>query len=241
MTTTDSPASPAALKRAAAAAALDYVQPGMKLGLGTGSTAEAFLDCLAPKVADGLKITGVPTSQRTADKARALGIPIAELDDTAPLDLTIDGADEADHALNLIKGGGGALLREKIVASSSARMVVIADGSKLVDTLGAFALPVEVVGFGARTTIARIEAEIARLGYGDIPISLRMNGDGPFISDSGHFIFDCAFGTITDAPTLARALSEIPGVVDHGLFINIASSLVVARPDGVEILTRTAS
>lgn len=240
MTSADSAADPAALKRAAAAAALDFVQSGMKLGLGTGSTAEAFLDLLAPRVADGLEIIGVPTSQRTADKARALGIPIAELDDTAPLDLTIDGADEADRALNLIKGGGGALLREKIVASSSARMVVIADGSKLVDSLGAFALPVEVIGFGARTTIARIEAEIARLGYEAIPISLRMNGDGPFISDSGHFIFDCAFGTIIDAPALARALSDIPGVVDHGLFIDIASSLVIARPDGVEVLTREA-
>ncbi len=239
MTTTDSSASPASLKRAAAVRALEFVQPGMKLGLGTGSTAEAFLDVLAPKVAAGLDIIGVPTSQRTADKAKQLGIPIAELDATAPLDLTIDGADEADRALNLIKGGGGALLREKIVASSSARMIVIADGSKLVDSLGAFALPVEVVGFGARTTIARIEAAIARLGYGDIPISLRMAGDTPFRTDSGHLIFDCAFGTITDAPALARALSDIPGIVEHGLFIGIASSLVIARPDGVEVIERT--
>jgi ribose 5-phosphate isomerase A len=231
----------ASLKRAAAARALDFVEPGMKLGLGTGSTAEAFLELLAPKVAAGLDIIGVPTSRRTADLARKLGIAIAELDDTAPLDLTIDGADEADRDLNLIKGGGGALLREKIVASSSAKMVVIADGSKLVERLGAFDLPVEIIGFGARTTIARIEAEIARLGYEAIPISLRQDGgNGPFVSDSGHFIFDCAFGTITDAPALARALSDVPGVVDHGLFIDIASSLVVARPGGVEVLTRGA-
>ncbi len=232
---------PAALKRAAAARALDFIKPGMKVGLGTGSTAEALLDLLAPKVAAGLKITGVATSQRTADKARALGIPIAELDDTAPLDLTIDGADETDRDLNLIKGGGGALLREKIVASSSARMIVIADGSKLVDRLGAYPLPVEVIGFGARTTIARIARAIAALGYRDIAISLRMAGDNAFRTDSGNLIFDCAFGAITDAPALATALSQVPGVVDHGLFIDIASALVIARADGVEVLTRKAS
>lgn len=231
----------AALKRDAAMRALDFVKPGMKLGLGTGSTAEALLDVLAPKVAAGLQIVGVPTSQRTADKARALGIPIAELDDTAPLDLTIDGADEADRDLNLIKGGGGALLREKIVAASSKAMVVIADGSKLVDRLGAYPLPVEVIGFGARTTIARIEGAIAALGYRDIPITLRSNADGPFRTDSGHKIFDCAFGAIADAPALASALSIVPGVVDHGLFIGIATALVIARPGGVEVLTRKAS
>ena len=193
-----------------------------------------------PKVAAGLDIIGVPTSQRTADKAKKLGIPIAELDDTAPLDLTIDGADETDRNFHLIKGGGGALLREKIVAASSKAMVVIADGSKLVDRLGPFALPVEVVGFGARTTIARIEAAIARLGYGSIPISLRMAGGEAFRTDSGHLIFDCAFGAITDAPALAAALSQVPGVVDHGLFIGIATTLVIARPDGVEVIGKTA-
>lgn len=238
---TRSPSDPASLKRAAAVRALEFVESGMRLGLGTGSTAEVFLDLLAPRVAAGLEIVGVPTSQRTADKARALGIPVAELDDTAPLDLTIDGADEADRDLNLIKGGGGALLREKIVASSSKRMVVIADGSKLVDRLGRYALPVEVIGFGARTTITRIEAAIAALGYRDIPIVLRNNGDGPFITDSGHMIFDCAFGAITDAPALASALSDVPGVVDHGLFIGIATALVIARPEGVEVLTRKTS
>jgi ribose 5-phosphate isomerase A len=231
---------PASLKRAAAARALDYIKPGMRVGLGTGSTAEALLDLLGPRVAEGLAITGVATSERTAKKARALGIPIAELDDTAPLDLTIDGADEADRALNLIKGGGGALLREKIVATSSRSMVVIADGSKLVERLGAYALPVEVIRFGARTTIARIERAIAGLGYGDIPISLRLAGDVPFVTDSGHMIFDCAFGAITDAATLATTLSDIPGVVDHGLFVGIASALVIAREDGVEVIERKA-
>jgi ribose 5-phosphate isomerase A len=232
---------PASLKRAAALRALDFVEPGMRLGLGTGSTAEAFLDLLGPKVAAGLEIVGVPSSERSAARARALGIPLAELDDTAPLDLTIDGADEADRDLNLIKGGGGALLREKIVATSSKRMVVIADGSKLVDRLGAYALPVEVIGFGARTTIARIEAAIAALGYGDIPIVLRANDDGPFRTDSGNLIFDCAFGAITDPPALASALSDVPGVVDHGLFIGVATALVIARADGVEVLTRKTS
>ena len=141
-----------ALKRAAAARALDFVRDGMKLGLGTGSTAEAFLDLLAERVRSGLKITGTPTSERTREKASALSIPVGELDALAPLDLVIDGADEADHNLDLIKGGGGALLREKIVAASSARMIVIADESKLVPRLGAFPLPVEVIAFGHRTT-----------------------------------------------------------------------------------------
>jgi ribose 5-phosphate isomerase A len=232
---------PASLKRAAAARALDFVEPGMTLGLGTGSTAEAFLDLLGPKVAAGLDLMGVASSERTAARARALGIPLAELDDAAPLDLTIDGADEADRNLDLIKGGGGALLREKIVASSSKRMIVIADGSKLVERLGRYALPVEVVGFGARTTIARIEAAIAALGYRDVPISVRADDDGPFRTDGGHLIFDCAFGAIADAPALARALSEVPGVVDHGLFIGIATDLVIARADGVEVLQRKTS
>jgi len=189
-------------------------------------------------VAAGLEITGVATSERTAEKARGLGIPIAALDDTAPLDLTIDGADEADRDLNLIKGGGGALLREKIVATSSKRMVVIADGSKLVERLGAFPLPVEVIGFGARTTIARIEAAIAGLGYRDIPISLRMKDGEAFRTDSWHLIFDCAFGAIKDVPALAHALSGVPGVVDHGLFVGIASALVIARANGVEVIER---
>src|SRR5580704_5389025 len=156
---------PAALKRAAAMRAVEYVQDGMKLGLGTGTTAEAFLEVLAPRVRGGMKIVGTATSERTAQKARALMIPMADLDTLAPLDLTIDGADEADHALSLIKGAGGALLREKIVAASSKKMVVIADASKLVAVLGKFPLSVEVSTFGHLTTSARIVNTAAKLGY----------------------------------------------------------------------------
>lgn len=224
------------LKRAAAATALDFVKDGMKLGLGTGSTAEAFLELLGPRVKGGLKITGVPTSERTAQKARSLSIPLASLDQLAPLDLTIDGADEADSNLNLIKGAGGALLREKIVATSSKRMVVIADGSKFVQTLGAFTLPVEVLNFGHTTSAARIAAVAKAVSGHDVPVVLRKNGDAPYASDSGNVIYDCAFGKIADASALATALSVIPGVVEHGLFIGIATTLILARPTGIEIL-----
>ena len=177
-----------ALKRAAAARALDYVRDGMKLGLGTGSTAEAFLDLLAEKMRGGLKIVGTPTSERTAEKARGLGIPILELDDLALLDLVIDGADEADAKLDLIKGGGGALLREKIVAASGKRMIVIADESKLVARLGAFRLPVEVIAFGHRTTVSRIAAAAETLGYGNLHPVLRAKDGKPFVTDSGNVI-----------------------------------------------------
>ena len=225
-----------ALKAAAARRALDFVHDGMKLGLGTGSTAEAFLELLAEKIRSGLKITGAATSRRTEEKARALGIPLGELDAMAPLDLTIDGADEADRELNLIKGGGGALLREKIVAASSKRMIVIADSSKLVDRLGRFPLPVEVTPFGHSTTARRIAESAVRLGYPGLRPSLRTIADTPFATDSGNLIYDCAFGSVTDAPALAASLSGIPGVVEHGLFIGLASTLVIAARDGVEIL-----
>ncbi|MEJ0042612.1 MAG: ribose-5-phosphate isomerase RpiA [Rhizomicrobium sp.] len=201
-----------ALKRAAAAKALDYVQPGMKLGLGTGSTAEIFLEQLAPRVRGGLDVIGVPTSEKTAAKARALGIPLATLDDLAPLDLTVDGADEADRELTLIKGGGGALLREKIVAASAKRMVVIADDSKLVARLGKFALPVEVLEFGHRTTAARIAAASAALGYSGIAVTLRARDGAAVESDSGNVLYDCAFGAITSAvnPASMPAASAAP-------------------------------
>src|ERR1700742_231762 len=165
MTTQDS------LKREAAAKALDFVQHGMKLGLGTGSTAEAFLELLAPRVRGGLDIDCVATSERTAQMARSLGIPLGDLDALAPLDLTVDGADEADRDLNLIKGGGAALLREKIVAASSKKMVVIADETKLVARLGKFPLPVEVVMFGHGATAKRIDAAVAKLGYANVPVT----------------------------------------------------------------------
>lgn len=225
-------------KRAAAARALDYVQDGMKLGLGTGSTAEAFLELLAERVRGGLKIIGTPTSERTEDKAKTLGIPIEELDKLAPLDLVIDGADEADLNLDLIKGGGGALLREKIVAASGARMIVIADETKLVPRLGAFPLPVEVITFGHETSAARIEKAAVSLGYPEMKPVLRKKDRRRYRTDSRNCIYDCPFGAILDVPRLAAVLSSIPGVVDHGLFTGMASALVLAGAGGVKVIER---
>lgn len=227
----------AALKRAAATKALDYVENNMKLGLGTGSTAEAFLDVLAPRVRGGLTITGVATSERTAIKARNLGITVGELDQVGDLDLVVDGADETDADLNLIKGGGGAHLIEKIVATSSKKMVVIADGSKLVKRLGKYPLPVEVVKFGHATTARRI-AETAKKLRRDITPILRMKDNAPFVTDSGNYIYDCAFKSIVNPAKLATALSVIPGVVEHGLFVGIATTLILARETGVEVIER---
>lgn len=229
---------PTSLKRAAAVKALEFVEDGMKLGLGSGSTAEAFVDVLAARVRGGLKVVCTATSERTAEKARGLGITLDELDKLAPLDLTIDGADEADRNLNLIKGGGGALLREKIVAASSKKMIVIADGSKLVERLGKFPLPIEVIAFGHLTTRARIRATLAEFGYHDPAVDLRLKDGAPFRTDSNNLIYDCALGSLGDAPALASALSAIPGVVDHGLFIGIATALVLAREAGVEVISK---
>ena len=226
----------AALKHAAAARALDFVSDGMKLGLGSGSTAEAFIELLGARVRGGLKLLCVPTSERTAEMARTLGIALASLDDLAPLDLVVDGADEADADFNLIKGGGGALLREKIVATSSKRMIVIADGSKFVSRLGRFPLPVEVLEFGHVTTAARIAAAASALGYRDIPIVLRKKDSAVYRTDSGNVIYDCAFGAIADAAKLSAALSCVTGVVEHGLYVGIAKMLVIARPQGVEVI-----
>lgn len=228
---------PAALKRAAALKALDFVEDGMKLGLGTGTTAEAFVEVLAPRVKGGLKIICAATSIRTADLARSLSIPVTDLDTLAPLDLTIDGADEADRTLTLIKGGGGALLREKIVASSSKRMVVIADRSKLVDRLGCFPLPIEVETFGHGTTAARIIQTLEKLGYHRVAIAQRIRNGQPFKTDAGNLIYDCPLGAISDAAALGLALSQITGVVEHGLFLGLASALVIAGETGVEIVT----
>jgi ribose 5-phosphate isomerase A len=229
------------LKREAAARALDYVQSGMKLGLGTGSTAEIFLELLAERVRAGLKVVGTPTSERTADKARALGIALEDLNVLKQLDLTIDGADEADRNLDLIKGGGGALLREKIVAASSKRMVVIADDSKLKDRLGAFPLPVEVTAFGHVTTAARISAVAELLDYPAMTPRLRMREGKPFLTDSGNLIYDCAFGAIPDAAILGSLLSAVPGVVETGLLVGFATALVIAGKNGVEVLERHSS
>lgn len=234
---TDTPPDSATLKRAAATKALEYVEDGMKLGLGTGSTAEAFLDVLAPRVRGGLTITGVATSNRTAEKARALGITIAELDQVGDLDLVIDGADETDAALNLIKGGGGAHLIEKIVATAAKKMVVIADETKLVKKLGKFPLPVEVVQFGHATTARRIAQTAKSLKRNITPI-LRVRDGTTFVTDSGNYIYDCTFGVIANPAKLATALSVIPGVVEHGLFVGIATTLILARRTGVEVIEK---
>jgi len=225
-----------ALKRAVAAKALDYVKDGMKLGLGSGSTAEIFVELLAARGFQ--KLTCVPTSEKTAALACMVGLTLAELDDTAPLDLTIDGADEADRDLNLIKGGGGMMLREKIVAAASRKMVVIADASKLVPQLGKFPLPVDVVAFGHKSTAARLAKAVAALGYADAPITLRQRDGAIFKTDNGNVIYDIAFGAIGNAPELAAAISAAPGVVEHGLFIGIATTLLLAGTEGVDVINR---
>jgi ribose 5-phosphate isomerase A len=223
-------------KRAAAEAAMVEIRPGMRLGLGTGSTARHFVDLLGAAVADGLQVICVPTSEITAAQARDLGIPLTDLEATPELDLTIDGADEVGPGLALIKGAGGALLREKIVAAASARMVVIADRSKHVAELGAFALPIEVNPFGLGATRRRIETVMANFGAtGELRQRLR-NGAEPFVTDGGHYIFDACFGRISAPEALASALMEIPGVVEHGLFIGLCHRAYIAGPDGVEVL-----
>lgn len=223
-------------KRAAAAKALEFVSSGMKLGLGTGSTAAHFVALLGAKVAAGFECVCVPTSQATAAQARALGIKLTTLDEEPILDLTIDGTDELDAQLRLIKGGGGALLREKIVAVSSDRLIIIGDASKRVATLGAFPLPVEVVRFGLASTRQMIEALASDIGC-EGPITLRLKPDGqPFATDSGHVILDCAFGRLPDPEALDDVLRQIPGVVENGLFLGICETAIIAGPDGVEVI-----
>ncbi|WP_421925086.1 ribose-5-phosphate isomerase RpiA [Neoaquamicrobium sediminum] len=227
------------LKIEAAREALTHVADGMKLGIGTGSTAEEFVRLLAVKVGEGMTVIGVPTSERTARLCSELGVPLSTLDETPRLDLTIDGADEVDPALSLVKGGGGALLREKIVAAASARMIVIADASKLVDTLGRFPLPIEVNPFGLRATEIAINEAAARLGL-DGPLTLRMTNGEPFVTDGGHFIIDASFGRIPDTRALSDALHAIPGVVEHGLFLELADAAIVADADGVRTVRAAA-
>ncbi|WMT88126.1 ribose-5-phosphate isomerase RpiA [Pelagibacterium sp. 26DY04] len=220
------------LKRRAAEAAMAEVRSGMRIGLGTGSTAKHFVDLLGAEVARGFECLCVPTSEATAAQARGLGIPLTTLDEIDGLDVTIDGADEIDGNFQLIKGGGGALLREKIVAAASDRMVVIADESKLVETLGRFALPIEVNPFGLAATdkaIARVMADFRAEG-GKM---LRKQGDGAtYLTDGGHYIIDASFGRISNAEALSQALLEIPGVVQHGLFIDLCSEAYLATPEG---------
>lgn len=223
------------LKIKAAAAALVYVKDGMRVGIGTGSTAEEFIRLLAVKVAAGMSIVGVPTSERSAALCRELGVPLATLDELPELDLTIDGTDEIDGYFNLIKGGGGALLREKIVAGASKEMIVIADDSKLVSALGAFPLPIEVNKFGLMATKLAILKAMQTLGLaGDL--KLRMAGDVPFITDGGHLILDASFGLIPNAEALSYALQAIPGVVETGLFIGMATRAILAGAGGIRVL-----
>lgn len=222
-------------KRQAAERAIQFVESGMKLGLGTGSTAKHFVDLVGQKVLEGFDIVGVPTSEATRAQALSLGIRLATLDEEPLLDITIDGADELDRMLRLIKGGGGALLREKIVASASERMIVIADASKKVAQLGRFPLPVEVVPFGLTATRQMIEMMAEDAGCTG-EIRLRMAGPKPFLTDGGHYILDCAFQTIPEPELLAEALQIIPGVVEHGLFLGLADIAIVAGPQGVEVI-----
>lgn len=228
----------ARLKGEAAEAALAMVEDGMRLGLGSGSTAEIFVERLASRVRSGLRIVGVPTSERTASLCRDLAVPLATLDDEPELDLTIDGTDEVDAALRLVKGGGGALLREKIVATASRRMVVIADASKRVETLGAFALPIEVNGFGLVATYLAIERAAGLLGLSGALV-LRQRGEDAFVTDGGHLIIDASFGRIPDSEALSAALHAIPGVVEHGLFLGLADTVLLAGADGVTTLSRS--
>jgi ribose 5-phosphate isomerase A len=220
-------------KFVAAKRAVDYVEDGMRVGLGTGSTAAWMVRCLGELVRqDGLRIKGVPTSTRTAALARDVGIEVISLDQAKWLDLTIDGADEFDGDLNLIKGGGGALLQEKIVATASDQMIVIADVGKEVETLGAFPLPIEVIPFGWQTTRALVEEMLISMDVLGRDVTLRMNGDRPFITDEGNHILDLHLNRIGNARQLAMVLNQVPGVVENGLFIDICDIVIVGYGDG---------
>lgn len=220
-------------KEAAARASLRFVKDGQVVGLGTGSTASHFIKLLGEQVKNGLRVRGIPTSVRSRELAESLGIPLTTLDECQEIAVTVDGADEVDPELRLIKGGGGALLREKIVASATRQMVVVADATKQVQKLGKFPLPVEVVKF-AQTLVA---SRISTLGA---QVQLRTGPDGkPFVTDENNHILDCRFGEIKDPVALARQLSDMPGVVEHGLFIGFASVVLVAR--GNEIVELRAA
>jgi ribose 5-phosphate isomerase A len=232
-----SPAGDASRRRAAAVAA-DEIVSGMKLGLGSGRTAEHFVRELGRRIREErLAVSGVPTSEQTARLAIAEGVPLITLDSDPELDLTVDGADEIDGDLRLIKGAGGALLREKIVATASKRMIVVADAAKVVKALGACPLPIEVIPFGLGATRVAIRRVADRLDlHGEMAI--RMRGEKPFVTDGGNHILDASFGRIPDPDTLAAELNRLPGVVEHGLFIGLATAAIVADGDRVEWLRR---
>ena len=226
-------------KHNAALEALQLVENGMTLGLGTGSTAVWFVKELGQRVKDGLQVQGAPTSKSTEKLAQEVGVPLVDLDTAPQIHLTVDGADEFDNELRLIKGGGAALLREKIIADASDRMVVIADATKAVDQLGKFPLPVEVNPFGLQLTRKRISDELTLAGMNDIDIVLRMQADGaPLITDGGHHILDVHCKAIPDADWLDQLLTRIPGVVEHGLFVSLADAVIVGTDTGARMLSR---
>ncbi len=219
-------------KEAAARASLRFIRDGQVVGLGTGSTAALFIQLLGEQVKSGLRIRGIPTSVRSRELASSLGIPLTTLDQCQEIDVTVDGADEVDPELRLIKGGGGALLREKIVASATKRLVIVADATKRVAVLGKFPLPVEVIQFAQ----ALVTKRIAALGA---QVTVRMQDSGePYVTDENNHILDCNFGQIPDADGLARQLSDMPGVVEHGLFIGMASTVLVAKGSEITELHR---
>jgi ribose 5-phosphate isomerase A len=225
-------------KRAAAARALEFVHSGMRLGLGTGSTAQHFVELLAERVRTGLDVVCVPTSEATRAQAARSGIALSTLDEIPELDLTVDGADEIAPDLTLIKGGGGALLREKIVAAASAKMIVIADESKWVSFLGRFPLPIEITPFGATSTRLAVEATIKDMGCPGSVI-MRKGKDGhAFVTDGGHLLLDAQLQRIADPQALANRLAAIPGVMESGLFIGLAQTAILAGPDGVRLIER---
>ena len=219
-------------KRLAAAYSLRFIEDGMAVGLGSGSTATHFIASLGERVHSGLRIRAIPTSETSSELARHAGIPLTDFGEVRRLDVTVDGADEIDPQLNLIKGGGGALLREKIVASATERLVIIADSRKRVATLGAFPLPVEVVPFACELVRRRIR----RMGA-DVEVRSLESGQ-PFVTVEGNYILDCGFGRIDDPEDLARRLDGTPGIIEHGLFLQMASTIVIAREGDVEVEDR---
>ncbi len=222
-----------AAKRAAAARALRMVEAGMHVGLGTGSTAAWFVRLLAERrAAEQFEVKCVATSSATTALAGEVGLPLTPIEEIGALDITVDGADEFDGALNLVKGGGAALLQEKIVAAASARLIIVADAGKQVATLGAFPLPVEVVRFGASVTRRSVEAVLTDMDVDARRVTLRMAGDAALVTDEGHHILDLHLERIGDPAALAAALNAVPGVVEHGLFIGMAEAVIVGAPDG---------
>ncbi len=223
---------PEKAKYAAALKAMDYVEPGMKIGLGTGSTAFHFVNLMGERVAAGDNFKCVPTSSRTAEQAKSLNIPLITLDKAKRLDLVVDGADEFDPDMNLIKGAGGALLQEKLVAMAAKKMIVISDESKEVQQLGKFTLPVEVVQFGWEGTLKRVERQLKRVGLEGKTITRRLDGKKPYVTDEGHYLLDLQLDVIEDPAKLARQLKQIVGVVETGLFIKIADTVIVGYENG---------